>query len=376
MSANEGRIGVAGIQLKSTTIDLGSNSPLTANSMDDAPATGPREPAIVVSLRPAGTGAGDGRSFDLIDLARMVLRERWIVLGCGLIAALLMLIYLNLATYRYTAEMKVTAAQAGGGSGLASSLQKFAGLASIANIQLPQDGSSVTFLCYGELLHSPDVARIIAHDAAVMHALFPNEWDPVRRRWFEPQSAALSVVAAVKSVAGIPIYRWSPPDWHRVEDYLQRWVVVTVEQKRPVIEISYKNSDPAFARAFVELLNRAADDDLRRRSLVRSQQNITYLSDRLRTVTLAEHRAALSQALGEQERTQMMAQVGAPFAAEPIGSAQVSTRPTSPLPFIYLGVAFAGGLLIGALGVLVRMNLRSRSANSTFDREAAVPAAP
>lgn len=319
------------------------------------------EPAIVSPLYVINRITDDDHSVDLIDVFTAVFRQRWLVLACGLAAALLMLVYLNTTTYRYSAELKVTAAQGASTGGLASSLQKFGGLASIANIQLPQDSSSIAFLRFGEMLHSPDIARIVALNPTVMHVLFAREWDSIHRRWFEPRTPLAALINSLKSIVGIPVYTWTPPDWHRVEEYLDRWVVVTVEQKRPVIVIAYSDRDPVFARTFVDLLNKAADEELRRRSLLRSEQNIAYLSDRLRTVTLAEHRTALSEAIGEQERTAMMAQAGAPFSAEPIGATRVSSRPTSPLPAVYLALAFVGGLLIGALGVLVRNYLRFRS---------------
>jgi len=71
-------------------------------------------------------------------------------------------------------------------------------------------------------------------------------------------------------------------------------------------------------------------------------------------VTLAEHRVALAAALSEQEKTRMLAQSSAPFAAEPPSTASTLLRPTSPRPLVFLIVAvvleFGLGIL-AALGV-------------------------
>lgn len=324
-------------------IDFRSSSPVTLAAMP-----------IVVD--------GSRRS-DLFDMLAIVLRRKWIVLAVGIAAAAAMLVYLNVTTYRYNAELKVTSVQVAG-SGLGGSLQKLGALGSIANLQLPQDSSSIAFLRYGELLRSPDLAQSVAGMPTVMHVLFYKEWDTRQSRWVEPTGIVITVSHIVKSLLGFPVYAWQPPDALRVEEYLDRWVSVAVDQKRPVITIDYQNRDPIFAGTLVSLLHQIADEALRKRSLARSALDIEYLTGKLKVITLAEHRAVLSEALAEQERTQMSAQVGTPFAAEPIGKVKVSSRPTSPLPGLYLAGALAGGLLSGALFVLVAAQLRARRERS------------
>jgi len=296
---------------------------------------------------------------DLFDIMTLLLRRKWVIVATAIASSLLMLLYLNVATYRYTAVLKVASAQIPG-SGLSSSLSKLGGLASLADLQLPQDVGSIAFLRYGEMLHSADLAAAITREPEVMHVLFESEWDAAAHRWVAPAGVTITAVRTIKSLLGIPTYAWAPPDAARVQDYLDRWVNIVVDQKRPLIAIEYRHRDRAFAARFVFLLHRLVDDKLRQDSLMRSERNISYLSHKLEKITLAENRTVLGEALGDQERTQMMAQAGVSFAADPVGQVKLSPRPTSPLPGVYLAAALAGGLLLGSLGVLVRARLAAQ----------------
>ena len=302
---------------------------------------------------------GSDRGSDLVDLLSTLLRH-WIpVVAICLLFVAGMIIYLNVATYRYTATMIVAPAQNSGG-GLAGSLSKLGGLASIAGVQLPQDSGSVAFIKYGENLHSRTAADALAADRQLMQKIFYREWDARTNSWREPSSAIRPLVNGVKTVLGIPIYAWKAPGPLEVQDYLERNVSVVQDPKKPLITISFVHPDPEFARYFVDRLHGAVDGDLRRHTQERTIDNIAYLTRKIQEVTIVEHRQALTEALGEQERILMTANSAAPFAADPISAISVSRRPTSPRPVLYLAGALFMGLVIGSACVLSWAYLRAR----------------
>jgi hypothetical protein len=301
---------------------------------------------------------------DLLDLATLVLRGWPIVLGVVAASLLLMILYLNVATYRYTAELKLTVAQSGTGS-LSTSLKNLSGLASIAGVQLPQDSGAIAFLRYGENLRSATAARVIVADPALVRTIFATEWDEERQAFVEPRSSLRTLANGAKRLIGVPVYPWREPDAVRIQAWLHRHVSVVQDQRRPLATVSFRHPDPEFAGRFLMALHQGVDRDLKRRALARADSNIAYLEEKLRTVSVAEHRAALTDALGEQERIRMLAGSGAPFAAEPVGEVTVSDRPTFPRPALFLVGAALVGAFLGSLVVLVRAWLdvkRMRSA--------------
>ena len=287
-----------------------------------------------------------------------ILRAGWKFIATSTIifvAAAVM--YLNNAAYLYTAELRVTPVES---SASAGKLAGLAGLASVAGLSLPQDSSGMSFSLYLAGLRSREVAERLADQPEIRRTLFANEWNEQRQTFEEPSSPLGAFAKGLKKVLGLPIYAWTPPDAARLHDRLQQDLVVVQDPKTPVVTISFSHTDPEFAARLLTATHEAVDAYLRRKALARSGQYISYLSTKLATVTLAEHRAAIAEALSEQERTRMLASSSLAYAAEPFGRAVVSMKPTSPRPAVVLSIALIVGLLAGGLAVLARHHFRSR----------------
>ncbi len=296
-----------------------------------------------------------------IDLAAVMATlwsRRGVILACVVASFAVAVLYLHIATYKYTIDLKITPAQGGGNESAGSRL---GGLASLAGISLPKDQSVSPFQLYLESIQSEEVAARIAENPAIMRGMFATSWDAQKGRWREPQSALAPIKRAVKQTLGIPIYKWRAPGARDVLDYLQLNLTVVENPKKPVVVLRMQHPDPAFAVAVLNTLNRAANERVRERALVRSTANIAYLAQQLARVTLAEHREALAGALSDQEKQRMMANSGAPFAAEPVGEAVASSKPTKPQPVIVLVMSlFVGGLIGVAAAFALRRTGRSK----------------
>ena len=298
---------------------------------------------------------------DLVDIVRTIWRRRWIVLVTMVLTVMAMIAYLNVAPYRYTATVKLTGAQSGSG-GLASQLGNLGGLASIANVRLPQGPGEQGFLIFSQDLVSRTAAEVLLRHPDIVHVAFADEWDARRRTWVEPTSGLRNLLNAIKSAIGLPVYAYVPPNAARVQAYLEKRVGVAEDTRKPIVSLSYAHEDPVFARRLLRTLIDGVDEDLRRRALARSRVNITYLSEQLKIVQLAESRLALASALGEQEKTRMAASSGASFAGEALSEVSVTDRPTSPRPMLFLIGSAVLGLVLGGLVALVIEGLRRRPA--------------
>jgi len=285
---------------------------------------------------------------DLRELFRTLWTGRWTIALVTAAFVALAVIYLHVATYRYTAELVLTPTQ----SSNTSRLGGLGGLASLAGVSLPQDQKEMSFSLYQQGVHSRGLADALARHKPLMRVVFANEWNVDAGRWQQPRGAMSSMVGALKNILGVPVYEWRTPDGARLQTYLKREVGVAEDMKKPFVTLTFDHKDPEFAVYFLNTLNVELDNILRQKALERATSNIAYLSEQLSRVTITEHRAAIAESLSEQEKQKMAASSSAPFAADPFGTASASLRPTSPRPPLVLIMSLIGGVMLGSLVVL------------------------
>lgn len=301
-------------------------------------------------MDPMQEGADGG--IDMTAMLRILRQRWWIVFGCVVAALVVAIIYLAVVPYRYAVQMRVAPIAGTGGDGLSGKLSQFGGLAAAAGVALPETGGSGSFRLYVEALHSRDVADTIARDARLMHRIFYREWDPVARRWIPPGGGVHDVATAIKSLLGLPVLPWQPPGAARLAAWLNEQILIDQNVKIPVVTVSMFSADPALAIAVLNRLGESIDELLRQRTLVRTNNYIRYLTARLPTISLAEQRVAVAQALGEQERLKMVASSGQPYAAEVFEHPAASERPVTP----NIGKTVAVALVLGlAAGIALAM---------------------
>lgn len=273
---------------------------------------------------------------------------RWWLAPAGMAVALLLaLLWLRQANYVYTATLRVSAAPASAGARPTQALGSLAALAGLGG----SGGDQVTpFRYYLDGLYAPEVAARLARDRALMRKVFPAEWDGTR--WRRPASLAGSLRRGLGDVLGLPDFGWSPPNGRRLAEHIADAVVVRQSVKTPLATITYVHPDPAFARTFLDRLDRTVDGWLREQQQARARANIAYLSGRLASATLAEQRAALVATLAEQERQAMFSGAGTAYAADRFDDITASPEPTRPRPVPLLAGAGVAGLLLGMLAAI------------------------
>lgn len=304
-----------------------------------------------------------------------ILRKHWpIVAVCVIIALLWGISFLRSSIYAYPVQMQLTTVQTNTEDSASSRLGgALGGLASLANVSLPTNQNGLQFRLYTESFHSRDIADEIAKNQAVMKYLFSGEWDERTQSWREPpltdsEKRWLNMRATLGLAPPAP---WHAPDGSNVLNFLNRDLQVQTDPRKPfLIKIILVHPDTKFAIDFLNLLNTTIDDHLRQKALLRARDYITYLSKQLGTVTVAEHRLAITQGLGEQERFAMVANSGSPFAADVFERPWASTLPASPSPRQILGVAALLGLFAGSMLVLIITSITRRW--STWRRSRAI----
>jgi len=281
-------------------------------------------------------------------LAAMVerTREGWrIPFICALIGALLMIALLPAMTPKYTVTMTVVpppADQSQNSSGAGSALT---GILSLAGGGSLTQGNNY-YQRYQKLLVSPAVAERMQQEYGMLQIVFEPLWDKQNKRWKQPFSLRVLLLGWLFNMAHVPA--WTPPDIVTLASFLEGNIVVVPSTLNDIVTISMTSPDPAFAKK-VLLAAHTEANALERDIVARhASQQVRYLQDKLASVTVADYRATLLQILSAQEKTLMLTQTNAPFAADIISPPSVSDQPTSPRPVLYLVLAAAIGGLIGA----------------------------
>lgn len=283
----------------------------------------------------------ESSAIDLSALCRQAWSQRWVGLLCVSLCVALAIAYLHVVPRIYTAQMVVTPAD----QSASKAPGNLAGLGSLVGLNLNEQAGSA-FSMYGEAVSSYAVAQILNADRDLMKQVFPKSWDVRENRWREPHSAVKILINRVKYVIGSPILPWHEPNATDLKIYLDRELTYSVDKRKASITLSYMNEDKNFARIFLGRVNAAADDYMRKKALSRATIYVNYLEQRLSQVQVSEYRQSMAQIIGNYEKTRMMANSAASYAAEPFGGIWVSPKPTSPKPIQIIALGIFAGLAI------------------------------
>lgn len=259
----------------------------------------------------------------------------------------------------YGAEMRV--GQIERGSDVNSSRANSApGLRFITTMYPAAGDEIMQFQLFLSSIQTEDLARELAKDQGLMHALFPAEWNSAARRWEEPPLPLMARMEKAFAPIMGPQPVWQPPNPERLHDLLNVTVRALPDQKNPQLATIYAHSwDKTLA---VRLLNAVFDKSnylLRSRALARARANRAYFS-RIESdsKSFSVRQAAISE-VNQEDFSEISDSLTAPFAADMLDSPQALNEPLSSHPVqVYFTAAFIG-LLCGAALVLLQGTLRA-----------------
>jgi uncharacterized protein involved in exopolysaccharide biosynthesis len=280
------------------------------------------------------------KEFDLHVLLDRALRGWPTLLVMALLFSLAALVSLAGARPVYRVEMTVVPApsdQSAGATG-SSTLTTLLGLAG------PMQSSS-NYTRYQKLLVSPVVASRMAARQGFMQEVFQNEWNAKTGRWEQPPTLRAYLLGWLFSLSSVPI--WSPPDVTQLSKYLDGSLVILPGTTTDIVNISMNDRDPAFATRVMLMAHHEANIVLRDQVARRARQQVAYLQSKLAETTVADYRATLLGLLSAEEKTLMLTQTDADFAAEILSPPVVSPTPVAPRPVLTLAIAILTGILVG-----------------------------
>jgi capsular polysaccharide biosynthesis protein len=303
-------------------------------------------------------GEGAWREITIPGLVRTLWRGLWLVAAVILLAVLATGFVLKLEAPVYTATMIVAPAQAdlSAASQLASQLEQFASLATLA--QTPAKIEQVSELeRYVQLFRSTTLASRLQAEHQLLQTIFVDQWDPQRQSWRTPSGVVAAVKEAVLGFFGYPA--WTPPN----ETHLAEWLAHEVNVSRlggsSLLRIQLRHWRPHFASSVIEWMHQTADQMLREEALTRIDAQSAQAESELASATTPTRRTALEEVLVGQYQAQALLRAEQPYAAQIVVPAVASAGPTSANPLLILALAAVTGAIIGVFLVFLRDALRS-----------------
>ena len=292
------------------------------------------------------------------DVIGILRRGLWLIVLLPAVAIGLQFWSLKDATPIYTAYLQVAAPGEDGDKARS-------GLLGIARTLRVVEGSE-TLSKFDRYLHgmtTVNLAERLEGKYDITKPIFAGEWNEATQQWHEPRwRGAARIYVSIRRILGLPI--WSSPDARSLSDYLREEVHIDETLTPGIHEISYSNKDPQFAVNLIRLLHEETESMFLESDKAEKRNAIEYLTEKLSTVTFAEHRAVLVNLLAEQEQTMMLMREDAPYAARVIDGPYASVYPTAPRPIFSLGLAGLTGGVFGVLLAFLREALRRRGGRS------------
>lgn len=280
---------------------------------------------------------------------RLLMVIIFLSLACGFVL-------LRILPQQYTATMIIgpTATDGVAGRGARLTLQTpQTEIFRSAAVETDRNESLSDFARFLELLTSPEVIKALddAEQGAFLRTLYADQWNEAEQQWAPPLAATYFIRAFIQTLVGQSF--WSPPTYVLAAKDLQHHIKVEPIGVSAMRKISYRHSDREFAVFVLNNLYLKTDHYLKKQARKRTKAEIDYLKKALASISVIEHRRALTSLLAMQEQTQMMIAVDLPFAADQIEKATASSMPDWPNPFSVLAVFLAAGLIAGLFVVYV-----------------------
>jgi hypothetical protein len=290
----------------------------------------------------------------LTGLVQILWRWRIVFLLSIALCVLLAVLYLRVATPRYTVTLQLAPISTSpiATSGALGMLGALAG----ANFDL--GGGTQPFQLFQAGLQSRVAADALAADQALMRRIYFREWSDAEGSWREPPPDPVrTAINTVKTFLGLPVYPWQPPGGARLAQFLRTQVRLSQSRTNPLVTVEVQMADPRLAADFLVQLHATVDRIMRQRALSRAEGYIDSITAQLQRVTVSDYRQALTQNLGEQEKIRMMASANVAFSSEIFSGPAISPLPTSPSSWGALAAAIVGGTIM-ATGIALLLEYR------------------
>ena len=284
---------------------------------------------------------------DLIQLIKVLMSGKWMILSITTIASILVVIYsLSLPNiYKSEALLSPVTSQ----KGLAGAVQNFSGLASLAGINLPSEGtdsnagkalekvSSLSFFQEQILpnIFVPDLLAVESWSRGENLINYDNEiYDSVTGSW----------------TRDVEPYQSPEPSVQESFRAFGEHIGISKDLKTGFIKLSVKHQSPYVAQAWAELIILKINAFYKDKDKEEAEASVRYLNTQIAQTSYAEIREVISQLLQQQTQKLTLIEANDYYVFEYIDPPAVMERKAEPMRAM---ICIIGAILGGLLGCII-----------------------
>jgi len=291
---------------------------------------------------------------DLRELFKAIWAGKWIIIATTFLFSVAAVFYALSLPNIYKSE--VTLAPVAEESSLRIPGQ-LGGLAALAGVNLGSSGGADKTGLALEILKSRDfISRFIEHNDLYIPIMAAKGWDRTSDQLvLDPSIYNESSQQWVRNVKAP--FQPKPSNLETYETF-QKFFSVNQDKASGMVKLSVEHVSPYLAKAWVEKLVKAINEEMRTRELTEAERSIAYLNTQIVQTNIADVRTMLFSLIEEQTKTVMLANVRDEYVFKTIDPAVVSEKKAKPARALICILAVMLGGILSVLVVLARYFFR------------------
>ena len=292
-------------------------------------------------------------NIDLFNLISVLWAGKWIIAAVtGVITALSIAIAFLLPVV-YEADALLAPNQNETAGALAGFGSQYAGLASLAGIDISAEGREKTILGLELLQSRKFIGDFVVRRDILVPLMAASGWDG--------ESGDLEIDGRLYDantktwVRNVKPPRSSIPSMQEAYEYFIKEVLtVSQDSKTEYVTISVRHYSPAVAKQWVDWLVEDINETVMQQDVEEAEQAINYLTRQLTATSLADLQSVFSRLIEEQTKTIMLAKMTPEYLFRTIDPAVVPEYRASPRRAFIAALGMVLGIILGSVTVLLR----------------------
>ena len=293
---------------------------------------------------------------DLRELFATFWAGKWLILAITILFAAGGVAYAISKPDIYQASALLAPESGNGGSRLGGQL---GGLASLAGVNIGQDGSSKTVIAREVLQSRAFLTDFIhRHDLAVP-LMATKGWNEQREEWIYNRDAYNLKEGEWETYENGASLK--PTDWDLVKKFKSH-LSVSDNKDNGMVTVSVKSQSPIAAKQWTDWLVKDINEHMRAQDIDEAEASIEYLQAKLNETSIAGMQQVFYQLIESETRTVMLANAQKEYVFKTVDPAVVPQEKSEPKRSLIAIVAAMLGAMLSLLVVFIRALIR-------FDKE-------
>jgi uncharacterized protein involved in exopolysaccharide biosynthesis len=285
---------------------------------------------------------------DLRNLLVAIWRGKWLVVASMLLFSVAAVFYSLSLPNIYKSEVLLAPVTEESGLKLPGQL---GGLASLAGVNLGGNGGDKTGLAIEILKSREFIGRFVQDNDLYVPLMAATGWDRATNTLLI--NSEVYDVNSKKWVRKVEIpFEPKPSNMEAYEEF-KKIFSVNEDKQTGMIKLSIEYYSPLMAKAWVDSLVMAINENMRKRELNEAERSIDYLNSKIEKTTIADVRSMLFSLIEEQTKTAMLANVRDEYVFKTVDPAVVAERKVGPKRAFIVILSMLVGLMLSAFIVIV-----------------------